>query len=100
VKCLVLGARRYSFEDEGRTVEGVSVHYLDEDFEPNTEEKGQLPFKISAPLSVFDQLNQLPGVYEVDIRRRPGRGGRPSDQVVGVSYLGPAFAGAPNGSKE
>lgn len=97
MKCLVLGARRYSFKDSesGALVEGAKLHYLTLDGEQDgdTDQKGELPFEVSIPLPVYEDLTGVPAFYEVDFRQRPGRGGRPTLQAVGVSHLGPVSFG-------
>lgn len=91
MECLVLGARRYDFkDDDGGRVEGVTLHYLTLDSidsgEVDENQKGEIPFSVSAPTAVYHQLEQLPGYYEVDFRQRPGRGGKPTLQATWVSY--------------
>lgn len=99
MQVLVLGARRYDFkDDDGARVEGVTVHYLtvdpeDEGSPGDENQKGEIPFSVSAPASVFHQFEQLPGYYEVDFRQRPGRGGRPTLQAARVSYAGAVSLG-------
>ncbi len=102
MKCLVLGARRYSFDGEGGgKVEGVTLHYVTHDQEAGQDQKGTIPLQVSAPLSVFHELQAVPGSYDVDFRQRPGRGGKPTLMVAGVSYGGPISLGdAENGSTE
>ncbi len=96
MRCLVLGARRYSFRsDDGERVEGATLHYLTLDGEQgsSTDEVGEIPLAVSAPLSVYQDLRTAPAFYEVDFRQRPGKGGRPTLQATGVSYLGAASLG-------
>lgn len=97
-----MGARRYSFDGEGGgKVEGVTLHYLTDDQEVGQDQKGTIPLQVSAPPSVFHQLQAVPGSYEVDFRQRPGRGGKPTITVAGVDYLGGiSFGGSENGSTE
>lgn len=96
MKCLVLGARRYSFDGEGGgRVEGVTLHYLTDDQYSDRDQKGRVPMQVSAPSEVFHQLNQLPGEYEVDFRQRPGRGGKPTLSAVGVTFTGKSPVGDP-----
>lgn len=91
-----MGARRYDFkDDDGGRVEGVTLHYLTLDGEPdgNTDQRGEIPMQVSAPMAVFKDLDEVPGYYEVDFKQRPGRGGRPTLQAAGVSYLAAAPIG-------
>lgn len=100
MRCLVLGARRYSFkDDDGSKVEGAKLHYLtlDASEDPDPDRVGEIPFEVSAPLSLFPELSEAPAYYDVEFRQRPGRGGRPTLQVAGVSYQGPVSLGASHG---
>ncbi len=101
MKCLVLGARRYSFDGEdGGRVEGVTLHYLTDDQFPDENQKGQLPMQVSAPSEVFHQLSQLPGQYEIDFRQRPGRGGKPALACVGLEPVVESSNGADSAPPE
>ncbi len=97
MRCLVLAARRYSFKDSetGALVEGAKLHYLilDGEQDGDTDQRGEIPFEVSIPFAVYEDLTGLPAFYDVDFRQRPGRGGRPTLQAVGVSYLGPVSFG-------
>lgn len=85
--CIVLGARRYEFKDEsGQTVRGVSFEYLTGDTGDGVEQKGATVMKISAAPEVFGQLQAVPGVYDMDFKQRPGKGGRPTLQLVAVKF--------------
>lgn len=85
MRCLVLGARRYDFkDDDGGRVEGVTLHYLTLDGSDDSDVKGEIPFSCSAPSDLYHQLERLPAYYDVDFRQRPGRGGKPTVQAVGV----------------
>lgn len=96
MRCLVLGARRYSFkDDDGQLVEGAKLHYLTLDGEDEADSRGDIPLEVSAPIALFNDLQQLPGFYDIDFRQRPGRGGRPTLQVAGVGFeRGVSFDGA------
>jgi hypothetical protein len=84
-----LGVRRYDFkDDDGARVEGSTLHYLTLDSEQTDDQRGEIPMSCSAPPALFHQLGSVPGTYEVDFRQRPGRGGKPTVQAVGVAYLG------------
>lgn len=103
MRCLVLGARRYSFRDDGgQRVEGATLHYLTLDGEDHADEdqRGEIPMQVSAPLAVYQDVARVPAFYDVDFRQRPGRGGRPTLQAAGVSYQGPASLGASSDGQE
>lgn len=85
--CIVIGARRYEFKDEqGQMVRGVTFEYLTGDTGDGVEQKGATVMKISAAPEVFGQLQAVPGVYDMDFKQRPGKGGRPSLQLVAVKF--------------
>ncbi len=102
MRCLVLGARRYDFKDDGGArVEGVTLHYLTADQDGGSDQKGTVPLQVSAPPSVFHQLQEVPGSYEIDFRQRPGRGGKPTLTAAGLTFQGPVSFGVPeNGSPD
>ena len=90
-KCLILSARRYSFvDDQGKQVEGVKATYLTGDQATGGDTRGVEPMSISAPLDTWGQLGELPGVYKMDFRQRPGKGGKPTLTLVGFEFVAPA----------
>ncbi len=87
-RVVILAARRYDFEDERKQrIEGITVTYLSGDQESEAAVKGCLPLSISAPPEVFHQLEAVPGVYDIDLRMRAGKGGRASISLVGVRFV-------------
>ena len=58
MRCLVLGARRYSFKDSETCalVEGAKLHYLTLDTEQDgdTDQRGELPFEVSISLPLYE----------------------------------------------
>jgi hypothetical protein len=94
--CLILAARRYDFKDEdGRRIEGVTLTYLTGDIDREADRVGQASLSIPAPVAVWHQLQAVPGFYQVDFRQRPGKGGRPALQAVGLEYIAPVTLQAP-----
>jgi hypothetical protein len=89
-ECLILSARRYDFKDEdGRRIEGVTLTYLTGDVDREADRRGQAALSIPAPVDVWHQLQAVPGWYQIDFRQRPGKGGRPALQAIGVEFLAP-----------
>jgi hypothetical protein len=86
--CVLLSARRYQFADDktGRAVEGVTLTYLTGDAETTGDQRGMFPLSITAPFEVFGTLTEVPGVYDMDFKQRPGKGGKPTLQVVGLRF--------------
>ena len=76
-------------------MEGVTLHYLTSDQDGGQDQKGTIPLQVSAPPSVFHQLQEVPGRYEVEFRQRPGRGGKPTLTASGLAYLGGVSFGDP-----
>ncbi len=94
MRCLVLGARPYDFkDDDGSRVEGVTLHYITSDRDPNAQSVGHVPLNVSAAVKFFHLLEGCPGLYDIEFGQRPGRGGRPSVTVVGMKHLGDASFG-------
>ena len=67
-------------------VRGVTFEYLTGDTGDGVEQKGASVMKITASPEVFGQLQAVPGVYDMDFKQRPGKGGRPSLQLVAVKF--------------
>jgi hypothetical protein len=42
---------------------------------------------------MFEKFDDLPAFYDLDFRQRPGRGGKPTLQIAGLAYSGPASIG-------
>lgn len=94
-RCIVLCARRYSFKDDGgKQVDGTTLSYLTGDKENGADRKGLEPLTISGDQRLFLDLQELPGVYELDFKQRPGKNGRPTLQVTSARFLGASLVGA------
>ncbi|WP_103110852.1 hypothetical protein [Brevibacillus reuszeri] len=70
MQVLVLGANRYSFEDQQtkREIEGTKVHYVS--LEPISEDnsKGLLPKAETMEYGYFKELGTVPGIYEATVQ--------------------------------
>jgi hypothetical protein len=89
-ECLLLSARRYDFkDDDGRRIEGVTLTYITGDVDHESDRRGFAPLSLPAPMDVWHQLQAVPGYYQVDFRQRPGKGGRPTLQAVGLEFIAP-----------
>lgn len=87
-KCVILSARAYDFQDsQNQQVKGVSLTYLTGDHEDTDQRRGVFPMTVSATSEVFRSITAVPGVYELDFKQRPGRGGKPSLTVVGAKFF-------------
>lgn len=89
--CVLLSARRYEFTDEktGRPVEGVSLTYLTGEVEKTDDQRGMFPLSITAPVESFAALQVVPGIYDMDFKQRPGKGGKPTLQCVSLRFKRP-----------
>lgn len=69
MKVVVLGANRYSFEDEksGREIEGCKVHYVTMDSGEEENQMGMIPKSENMPYAYYNQLGQVPGVYDATV---------------------------------
>ncbi len=87
---ILLSARRYDFnDDKGKSVQGVTLQYLTGDTETSDNDKGCSVFTITAPYDVWLTLKAVPGVYDLDFKQRPGKGGRPTLQCVAANFKAP-----------
>jgi hypothetical protein len=89
-RCALLSARRYSFrEDGGRLVEGVTLVYVTGEREETGDQLGMAPLTVSSGPELFTQLREVPGIYDLDFKQRPGPKGRPTLQVTKLTYVRP-----------
>lgn len=87
---ILLSARRYDFnDDKGASVKGVTLQYLTGDTENTDTGRGCSVFTITAPFDVWLALKTVPGVYDLDFKQRPGKGGRPTLQCVSANFKAP-----------
>ena len=91
MKLILLSAKPWAMADEktGEMRSGVVIHYSDGQAANSSQERGIFPMKISAGADLWSQLGALPGVYECDLKMRPGREGKASLTLVGVKFVEP-----------
>lgn len=89
MECLLLGARRYSFDaKDGRHVEGVTLTYLIPDSVlEGQDSRGVAPLQVTAPVQVYDELQAVPGFYTLHFSQKPGKDGRPVLTCTGVQHI-------------
>lgn len=89
MKLILLSAKPWTMADEktGELRSGVVVHYSDGIAASSPQERGIFPMKISASADLWGQLQTLPGVYECDLKMRPGRDGKASLTLAGVKFI-------------
>jgi hypothetical protein len=86
--CIVLNSRSYDFtDDQGKIVKGSNVTYLTGDVEASTQLKGVSTMTVSATDEVMSQLQELPGVYELDFKQRPGKNNRPTLTLTACKFM-------------
>lgn len=93
-KAIVLAASKYSFTDEkaNKEVEGCSLYYIfTENLAPciDVEQsvKGHKPVKASLPLEFYDKTQEVPGLYELDLRLQAGSDGKVKANVVDFKFI-------------
>ncbi len=89
-QCVLLSARRYEFKDEsGKHVEGITLTYITDNIETEGDTKGCQPLSVTAPLLVWSALTEVPGVYDLDFKQRPGPKGKPTLQLSSLKFVAP-----------
>lgn len=85
VQMAILYARPYEFEGkQGQTVQGVELTCVDGVILQEKDGRGWVPLRYTASADLFEQLPELPGMYEVELQIRPGYKGKPTPYIVGV----------------
>lgn len=88
---LVLSADKWRMTDEktGEIREGVSLHYLTDYREETDNSVGFKPMKVQASDAAFAAIKAggAPGLYELQLKSRPGKDGVPTFQVVGAALV-------------
>lgn len=88
-KILIIGANKYSFEDAGRTIKGISCHYLETYDVTDPNKRGLVPMKSSCSDDVFNALTQAPCLVDAEFGRRPGKGGKAETFIKAVKVIKP-----------
>jgi hypothetical protein len=97
---LILSVDKYTIPDE-RTGEIQHLHqvWMSNDYRVATDtEKGCKPMKVLVDPGVFAELmkHDLPSLFDVDVKMRPGKGNALAATVVGFKYITtPAIFGQP-----
>jgi hypothetical protein len=86
---LVLAARRFDFADDaGKQVVGMNVTFLVQETRWEPDGGGMEPIKMSGPVEMFDQVSAVPGLYDLDVSTRLGRGGKAAAVLGGLRFVG------------
>lgn len=98
---LILSVDKYSIPHE-KTGEIQHLHqvWMSNEYRVATDtEKGSKPMKVLVDPAVFAELlkHELPSLFDVDVKMRPGKGNALAATVVGFKYIAtPAiFSAAP-----
>lgn len=86
---LILGARRYSFQDGDRTVSGMQISYVEPMDAGDSNRVGNAAMTIDGSPEIWPQLEKSPGVFDVQLSRRPGRGGKPATVITSAKLVKP-----------
>src|SRR5262245_25702684 len=89
-RVVVLGASRYKFAQEGsgELIEGSKVHYVEQNFDSQTDSIGAIPQTASLDYEYFGELAEVPGVYDADFAVSL-RGKKPQLKVSGFKFVAP-----------
>lgn len=90
----VIYANKFQFTNEntGQLVQGVSVTYLPNDPIQAENSRGKQPLKLSTKFDQWSNIEQVPGVYEMDFGMKAGKGGKPEMTLEGLKYASPVKA--------
>lgn len=91
-RALILSADHYSIADEknkGVTNELYQVWYANDYRDNSDTEIGCKPIKMLTTPEIFAQLktHELPALFDLDLRSRPGKANAAALTVVGVTYV-------------
>lgn len=89
---LILSVDKYSIPDQ-KTGEVQDLHqvWMSNEYRVASDtEKGSKPMKVLVEPSVFAELmkHDLPSLFDVDVKMRPGKGNALSATVVGFKFIG------------
>lgn len=88
---LILSADRYEIPDQNTgVVQQLHQVWMSNDYRVATDkEKGCKPMKVMVEPEVFAEIMKfdLPALFEVDVRMRPGKGNALAATVVGFKHL-------------
>lgn len=90
-RALVLSADHYSIPDEktGVVNEMFQMWYVNDYREDTATELGCKPIKVMTTPELFERLRKhdLPAVFDLDLRSRPGKGGIAALTIVGLAHV-------------
>lgn len=87
---LILSADKYSIPDADGVVQHLHQVWLSNDYRVSSDtERGCKPMKVMVEPEVFSQImkHDLPGLFETEVKMRPGKGNALAATIVGFKYL-------------
>lgn len=87
---LILNKRNWAFtkEETGEHLTGTTLQYLDPDaVSVDGDRRGYDVFSLPATADGGRAFDHVPGVYELDVKPRPDKRGRPVLTVTGGKFL-------------
>lgn len=89
-KHLVTGVRSFNFvNDDGEKIQGVTVHYLDNENENSEYSKGHTSLNLTMIGDHLDKFKQMPGVYDLNFRQDRDKRGRPVLRLQDATFVKP-----------
>jgi hypothetical protein len=90
-RALLLSGDHYTIRDDktGEINELYQLWYVNDYRDPSETEIGGKPIKMLTTPEIFAQLKtiQLPALFDLDLRSRPGKGNAAALTVVGLKYV-------------
>lgn len=90
---VLLAVSRYDFKDGDRAIQGVTCQYVSPVPVEEPNKRGLLPMDMPGSLEIYDQVQELPGMYRMEIATRPGPKHRPIPTVVDLQFICKAVVG-------
>ena len=87
---LILSADKYEIPDAAGVVQSLHQVWLSNDYRVSTDkEKGCKPMKVMVEPEVFAKIMSydLPGLFETEVKMRPGKGNALAATIVGFKHL-------------
>lgn len=86
-RCLVLNVKIFDFEaEEGRRIKGCNMTYVTGVPEASQNRRGLTPMTVPISDELYEMMQSVPGVWEVQFSQRPGRGGKPTLTATRAKY--------------
>jgi hypothetical protein len=88
---LILSADKYAIPDAQGVVQNLHQVWMSNEYRVSSDtEKGCKPMKVMVEAEVFNNImkHDLPGLFDVDVKMRPGKGNALAATVVGFKFIG------------